>query len=154
MSANIHTSKLNVSANLTDANLANKSGNGVSDVLMGSNQNVGIDISGRLSSIPPQRESHGRHSNAGGDRSQITEKAQADPIFDDVDDGIKSARLSIGGGEEYEEEDHYEGDMNLEQDRSRHLGAEELAQPSMESPDAQHNDSLLKPEKSADNRDS
>lgn len=69
MSANIHSSKLNVSANLTDANLVNKSGNGVSDVLMGSNQNVGIDISGRLSSIPPKPDSHGRHSNVGGDRS-------------------------------------------------------------------------------------
>lgn len=105
---------------------------------MGSNQNVGIDISGgRLSSIhPPKPESHSRHSNLGGERSQITEKAVADPLFDDVDDGIKSARVSIAGGEEYEEDDHYEGELNLEQDRSRHLGAEELVQASMESPDA------------------
>jgi hypothetical protein len=51
-----------MSSNQSDAQLANKSGNGgVSEVLMGSNQNVGIDISGRLSSLPP------KHSNVGGD---------------------------------------------------------------------------------------
>jgi hypothetical protein len=36
---------------------------------MGSNQNLGIDISGRMSSNPPKPDSHGRHSNVGGDRS-------------------------------------------------------------------------------------
>ena len=98
-----------MSANHSEAHLANKSGNGVSDVLMGSNQNLGIDISGRLSSVPPKPD--GRHSNLGGERSQITEKAQADPLFDDVDDGVKSARVSIAG--DFEEDEHEEGDINL-----------------------------------------
>ena len=59
----------------------------------------------------------------------------AEPVFDDVDDGIKSARVSIAN-DDYEEDEHYEGDINLEQDRSRHLGPEDLVQASMESPDA------------------
>lgn len=44
--------------------------------------------------------------------------------------------------------------MNHLQDRSRHLGPEELVQASMESPDAQHNDSLLKPQRSAEKDES
>jgi hypothetical protein len=74
---------------------------------MGSNQNVGINISGAgLSSIrnPYQESRHGRPSNM-GDKSDITEKADVDQIFDDVDDGVKSARVSIAGGED-------EGDEN------------------------------------------
>ena len=84
-----------------------------------------------------------------GDKSDITEKAGVDQIFDDVDDGVKSARVSIAGGEDEGDEDQDEGEMNLEKDRSRHLGEEELEahQPhSMESPEAQHNESLLKRE--------
>ncbi len=40
-----------------------------------------------------------------GDKSDITEKAGVDQIFDDVDDGIKSARVSIAGGEDEGDED-------------------------------------------------
>ena len=50
---------------------------------------------------------------------------QADPFVEDVDDGIKSERVSIAGedGIEYEEDDHEEGE--IEHDHSKlHLGQE------------------------------
>ena len=68
--AQLKTKQVDASSSLSDAQIANKYGKaGLSDVLMGSNQNGGIDISGRLSSIPPKPESHGRHSHTGGERS-------------------------------------------------------------------------------------
>lgn len=58
---------MNFRGNHSGANLANRSANNaVSEVLIGSNQNGGIDISGRSSTFPPKPESQGRHSNLGG----------------------------------------------------------------------------------------
>jgi hypothetical protein len=116
-----HTSQLNLRENLSAANLANRSANNaVSEVLIGSNQNGGIDISGRTSTHPPKPESQGRHSNLGGgtDKSQhLTDHQHSyapheDPLVEEVDDGIKSARVSIADGEgvEYDEDEHAEGE--------------------------------------------
>ncbi len=80
--------------------------NAVSEVLIGSNQNGGINISGRLSSIQPKpdaaySETHQSQLNI---KSQIndsrSQQQRADPTVEDVDDGVKSQRVSFKDDEE------------------------------------------------------
>lgn len=103
-----------MSANLSDANLAgNKSAiNAVSEGFIGnSQQNGGINISGRLSSIQPKPDAAYSETH----QSQLMNKShnKPDPTIEDVDDGIKSQRVSFR--EEEEDEDQEEEDYEAQE---------------------------------------
>ena len=85
----------------------------MSEVLIGSNQNGGIDISGRLSSIQPKpdaaySETHQSQLNIKSQNDNKSQQQRADPTIEDVDDGIKSQRVSFKDDDEDQEEEDYE----------------------------------------------